>query len=109
MNFIVPDEKKYTCGHCGKIVAGGRYNNHCHHCLWSKHLDDKVPGDRTSECQALMEPVGVIQKSGAWRIIHQCLNCKKKTVIDSVPEDNFDLIIELSQCPLPNKYLRSHS
>lgn len=105
-NFLVPEIENYACGNCGETIAGGRYNNHCPHCLWSKHLDDKVPGDRASQCQSLMKPVGVIQKSGTWRIVHQCLGCKKNTVIDSIPEDNIDLIIELSQSPLSAISLR---
>lgn len=105
-NFIVPDEEKYACGHCGKIIAGGRYNNHCPHCLWSKHVDDQIPGDRASKCHAMMEPIGVFQKGGRWRIVHQCAGCKKNTVVDSVSEDDSELIIELSQHPLPDKYLK---
>lgn len=103
MNFIVPDEEKYICGRCGETVTGGRYNNHCLNCLWSKHLDDKTPGDRASKCRSPMEPTGVIQKSGKWRIIHQCLKCKKQTVVDSSPKDNIELIIKLSQSPIGDK------
>lgn len=105
-NFIVPEKEKYICGHCGETVSGGRYYNHCPHCLWSKHLDDKVPGDRASTCQALMEPVGVTQKKGKWRIVHQCTGCEEHTVVDSAAEDNLDLITKLSQLPLPNKFLK---
>ena len=105
MNFIVPKVEKYVCGQCGKIVIGGRYNNHCPNCLWSRHLDDKIPGDRASKCKSLMEPIGVVQKDGKWRIIHQCLKCKKKTVVDSSVEDNSNLIIELSQRPMSDNYL----
>ena len=97
MNFIVPKVEKYSCGHCGKIVTGGRYNNHCPHCLWSKHLDDQIPGDRASNCRSLMEPTGVIQKNGKWRIVHRCAGCQKHTVVDSAAEDDKDLIIELSR------------
>ena len=103
---MVPEKSESHCGRCGKTVAGGRYNNHCPHCLWSKHLDDKVPGDRASECQALMEPVGVTQKKGTWRIVHQCTGCQKYTVVDTAAEDNLDLIIELSQRPLPDNFLK---
>jgi hypothetical protein len=109
MNFIVPDKEKYICRQCGETVNGGRYNNHCPHCLWSKHLDDKIPGDRASKCKSLMEPIGVIQKDGKWRIIHQCLSCKENTVVDSSPEDDSNLIIKLSQRPLPGKFITSHS
>lgn len=103
-NFFVHETEEYSCGNCGESVIGGRYNNHCPHCLWSKHLDEKIPGDRASECKALMEPVGVVQKGGAWRIIHHCTVCNKYGVVDSVPEDNFDLIVELSQKPIPTDF-----
>jgi len=106
MNFIVPKVEKYTCGRCGKIVTGGRYNNHCPNCLWSKHLDDQIPGDRASKCKSLMKPIGIIQKNGKWRIVHQCLGCKKKTTVDSSPKDNVNLIIKLSQSPLFANYLK---
>lgn len=107
MGFKVPDEKNYICGHCGETVTGGRYNNHCPRCLWSKHLDDKIPGDRASKCRSLMEPTGIVQKSGTWRIIHQCLKCKKKTVVDAAPKDNIDLIIKLSQQPISTNLINN--
>jgi len=106
MNFIVPEVKEYICEHCGETITGGKYNNHCPHCLWSKHLDDKIPGDRASKCKSLMEPIGVIQKNSKRRIVHQCFECKKNTVVDSSPKDNIDLIIKLSQSPLPALSLR---
>lgn len=106
INFLVPEIENYTCGHCGETVAGGRYHNHCPRCLWSRHLDDKIPGDRSSKCQALMEPVGVTPKKGKLRIVHRCAGCQKNTVVDSAPEDDFDLIIELSQHPLPDNFLK---
>ncbi|MFH1561204.1 MAG: RNHCP domain-containing protein [Patescibacteria group bacterium] len=95
-NFLVPKQKKYLCGNCGAENNGGRYHNHCSMCLWSKHVDDKIPGDRSSDCQGLMKPIGVIQKNGNWRIQHQCVDCGKKTWVDSSSEDSFDLIITLS-------------
>ena len=103
-NFIVPETEEYTCGNCGTKVLGGRYNNHCPHCLWSRHLDDKIPGDRSSKCKAMTEPVGVLQKGGHWRIIHQCTGCHKYAVVDSAPADNFDAIIELSKKPVPDDF-----
>jgi len=107
LNFLVPEREKYICGHCKESVIGGRYNNHCPHCLWSKHLDDRRPGDRASECRELMKPVGVMQEKGKWRVVHQCSGCGKYTVVDSSPEDDFDLIIDLSQKPLPDEYIKS--
>ena len=79
---------------------GGRYFDHCPRCLWSKHVDDQIPGDRASTCHGLMEPIGVIQKHGTWRIIERCLKGDKTFIVDSLPEDNQDLIISLSQTPI---------
>lgn len=95
-NFIVPEVKNYTCEHCGVEVVGGRYNNHCPNCLWSKHVDDKIPGDRSSNCLGLMEPVKVLQKNGKWRIVHKCTKCNHIFEIETKNEDNLDLIIKLS-------------
>ncbi|MEK7119765.1 MAG: RNHCP domain-containing protein [Patescibacteria group bacterium] len=97
--FLVPEEEPYQCEHCDTSVMGGRYNNHCPSCLWSKHVDDKIPGDRASDCGGLMEPVGVIKKHDTWRLIQKCITCEKQFVVDSAPQDNFDIIVELSQKP----------
>ncbi|MGI6278565.1 MAG: RNHCP domain-containing protein [Patescibacteria group bacterium] len=95
-NFLVPKKEEFVCLNCGQRVDGGRYVNHCPHCLWSKHVDQDVPGDRQSTCQGAMKPVGVTKKGKRWRIIHQCQQCGKKTITDTKKEDNFDLIVKLS-------------
>lgn len=95
-NFLVPKKEKFVCLNCGQKIAGGGYVNHCPYCLWSKHVDQEVPGDRQSDCQGTMKPIGVIKKGERWRIVHQCQLCGKKTVTDTKKEDNFDLIIKLS-------------
>ena len=89
----------FTCAQCGLLVLGDGYTNHCTACLWSKHVDDKIPGDRASDCGGLMEPVGVIKKHDTWRLIQKCITCEKQFVVDSAPQDNFDIIVELSQKP----------
>jgi len=94
-NFIVLPKKNFICGNCGAKVCGGRYINHCPVCLWSKHLDKDLPGDRQSTCGSLMEPIGVIKKGDKWRICHQCVRCNKKTIVDAKNEDNFEKIIKL--------------
>ncbi|MFH1561380.1 MAG: RNHCP domain-containing protein [Patescibacteria group bacterium] len=98
-NFIVRPIEEYRCEHCGQLVAGGRYNNHCPSCLWSKHLDRDLPGDRKSNCLGMMEPIGAVQKGNRWRIIHRCLNCDQQTIVDNSPQDNFEKIILLSTNP----------
>jgi DNA-directed RNA polymerase subunit RPC12/RpoP len=95
-NFLVPKKEKFVCLNCGQEVIGGQYVNHCPHCLWSKHVDQDIPGDRQSNCRGPMKPVEVIKKGRKWRIVHRCQQCGKKTVVDSHPKDNFKLIVELS-------------
>jgi hypothetical protein len=96
-NFLVPKEEPYFCEHCGEKVMGGRYNNHCPFCLWSKHVDDKLPGDRASKCRGMMEPIGVVQKRDKWRIVQECISCGKHFTVDSSPKDNINIIIQLPQ------------
>jgi hypothetical protein len=42
--------RSFRCGHCGVEVSldapGTSHRNHCPSCLWSRHLDRNVPGDR---------------------------------------------------------------
>ena len=95
-NFLVPKKEEFVCLNCGQKVIGGGYVNHCPNCLWSKHVDQDIPGDRQSDCRGAMKPIGVIKKGEKWRIIHQCQQCGKKTIADAKKEDNFDLIIKLS-------------
>jgi len=95
-NFIVPPVANYICENCGQEVIGGRYHNHCPHCLYSKHVDNLIPGDRSSDCQGLMEPITIEQKKGKLRIVHRCLKCHKLAIVDTSPDDNIDLVIQLS-------------
>lgn len=95
MGFIVLKTQKYICENCEAEVVGGRYNNHCPKCLWSKHLDDQKPGDRASQCRGLMEPIGIEKKGEKWRIKHQCQKCGKRMVVDVSKNDNLVKIEEL--------------
>lgn len=88
----------FQCGNCGHEVRGNGYTNHCPKCLYSKHVDIN-PGDRQNTCQGLMEPVGIEQIHGEFVIVHRCVDCKTIKRNKSVPEDNFQLIMELSQQP----------
>jgi len=92
-------KEDFVCEHCGFVVKGGGYTNHCPRCLWSKHVDLEVPGDRLSKCQGMMRPIGVEQKHGEWIIIHKCEKCGKIARNKAAPDDNMNKIIELSTCP----------
>lgn len=89
--------ENYFCEHCGTKVSGTGYTNHCPKCLWSKHVDDKIPGDRLSKCQGLMEPIKVEFLHGKYSLLHRCEKCGKisKNKIDL--KDNFEKVIELSK------------
>ena len=76
----------FICIHCHKEVSdypiGTKQRNHCPFCLWSLHLDKKLPGDRKSICHGLMKPIGLTSKNdratdnlGELMIVHQCEKC----------------------------------
>ena len=94
-NFIRQKEN-FVCQNCGFEILGSGYTNHCSNCLYSKHIDLNVPGDRKNKCQGLMKPVGIEKKGEEYIIIHQCLKCAKKMKNKSAPDDNFDAIIHYS-------------
>ncbi|NMB56710.1 RNHCP domain-containing protein [Candidatus Beckwithbacteria bacterium] len=96
-NFIKPEAEKVICEHCGKEFNGGGYRDHCPFCLFGKHVDLIIPGDRKASCKTLMEPILALQKNNKWRIKYRCLGCKHEFIVDSFPDDNFDLILELAQ------------
>lgn len=64
----------FACEHCGKVVLGDGYTNHCPHCLWSKHVDVN-PGDRAEKCEGLMAPVRLEGGFDNCVIIHRCGKC----------------------------------
>jgi len=95
-NFIRIKED-FVCENCGTKIKGTGYTNHCPNCLWSKHVDINIPGDRINSCQGLMRPIAVETKGDQYIIIHQCLKCKKIKKNKAGNSDNMDAIIELSQ------------
>ena len=90
----------FTCEHCGQKVekAVASCRNHCNVCLWSKHVDEKVPGDRKSLCMGLMEPIAIINnnKKGQ-QIMHECIKCGEKKMNKVLPDDDQDQIIKIMQ------------
>jgi DNA-directed RNA polymerase subunit RPC12/RpoP len=95
MVFIAREER-FTCEHCGKVIEPlkkGSYRNHCPACLYSKHVDDKGPGDRASKCGGLMEPEGLDYRgSKGWMILHRCIKCKKEIPNIAAPDDDLSQV-----------------
>lgn len=98
--FIAKNDP-FLCGHCQKavepIIYGGSYRNHCPFCLWSKHVDGDVPGDRANECQGLMEPIGVItRRTGEYVLVHKCTKCGFQRYNRVAADDDSQKLIEIS-------------
>lgn len=88
---FIPRQEPFVCGHCRAAVEPlehGSYRNHCPHCLWSRHVDDKGPGDRASLCKGMMEPVELESRGNkGWMIVHRCTVCGKTIPNKAAPDD----------------------
>ncbi len=86
----------FTCEHCGASVVGNGYTDHCPECLWGKHVDEN-PGDRSANCGGSMEPIGVEERAGRYRIHYRCQSCGHQFVVGAAKDDKLETIIILSQ------------
>jgi len=93
-NFIKRKED-FICEVCGIKTVGTGYTNHCPNCLFSKHVDENIPGDRKSSCRGLMKPVGIEYQGGEYSIFHLCQKCGKVSKNKTGENDNFERILEL--------------
>lgn len=94
----------FICKYCGEHVsitgAGTQHRNHCPKCLYSLHVDH-VPGDRSSNCGGLMEPISVwVRKGGEWAIIHRCRICGALCSNRIAADDNPLLLMSIAVKPL---------
>jgi hypothetical protein len=92
---FIRTKENFVCEKCGFAVEGNGYTNHCPECLWSKHVD-VFPGDRAAECGGMMGPVGVEIKNKEYTITHKCVKCGHIKPNRAVPEDNFQMLIQVS-------------
>ena len=82
-------------------APGTRHRNHCPSCLWSRHLDGRVPGDRLAGCAASMEPIGVcVHGDGEWALVHRCDGCATIRVNRIAGDDNPMMLMQLAVRPL---------
>ena len=85
--------ESFVCEKCGREVSPhptGSARNHCPACLYSKHVDETLPGDRLATCHGLMSPIGVDYRKNKWdMIIHECETCGKKILNQVAPDDAF--------------------
>ncbi|HZS93157.1 MAG TPA: RNHCP domain-containing protein [Chloroflexota bacterium] len=97
-------ERPFRCRHCkamvGGVPSGGKHRNHCPYCLYSRHVDGKVPGDRASACGGSMAPIGAFtRRNGEHVIVHRCLSCRFERHNRIAADDYFDLVLSLPVVP----------
>jgi len=100
----------FQCRQCGSFVnsepfiSGVQNRNHCSYCLWSKHVDLYIAGDRLAACKGKMQPVGLTLKktrkkygmdSGELMLVHRCVECGRLSInriaADDLPEALFEV------------------
>lgn len=112
----------FRCRHCRLDVPadapGTAHRNHCPTCLWSRHLDERRPGDRAAGCQGAMEPIAVaVAADGEWALVHRCRTCSALSVNRIAGDDNAHALVQLAAQPLrqppfplePREKLRSRT
>lgn len=92
--------EEFRCRHCrmmvGLVPSGGRHRNHCPFCLHSRHVDERMPGDRLSPCGGTMAPIGhFVRPNGEYGLVHHCLVCGVKRHNRIAADDDFDLVLDL--------------
>ena len=100
----VDGSESFKCGHCkafiGPTVSGGRHRNHCPLCLYSRHVDDRQPGDRASTCRSLMAPIGTFNRpKGEQVVLHRCLGCGVERYNRVAADDNLLACLRLPLVP----------
>jgi hypothetical protein len=90
----------FRCSHCkamvGPIPYGGKHRNHCPYCLYSRHVDGRVSGDRASDCGGSMAPTGTfVRPKGEHVLVHHCLACGFERYNRIAADDDFDLVLSL--------------
>jgi len=86
----------FVCEKCGTEIKGSGYTNHCHKCLWSKHVDIN-PGDREAVCCGLMEPIDIELKDGIFYVVHKCIKCPHIRKNKLEKGDNFDVAVKIRE------------
>jgi len=93
--MFIKNKEDFVCEKCGTEVLGNGYTNHCPECLWSKHVDID-PGDRANGCGGMMEPIRVEKKGKEYTIIHKCVKCGFEKPNKAVPEDSFQMLVQVA-------------
>ncbi|GLU49373.1 hypothetical protein Nans01_37240 [Nocardiopsis ansamitocini] len=64
-------------------------------------MDDRLPGDRASECRARMEPIAIaVRGAGEWVIVHRCTGCAELSSNRTAGDDNPLSLMRIATRPL---------
>jgi hypothetical protein len=90
---------------CDPALAGVQNRNHCPYCLWSRHLDWRIAGDRLAGCRATMQPIGLTikrsrnkyagERDGELMLIHRCTICAKVAINRIAADDSDAAIVQI--------------
>ncbi|MFD7665275.1 RNHCP domain-containing protein [Streptomyces sp. NPDC059788] len=82
-------------------APGTAHRNHCPHCLASRHVDRRIPGDRAADCGGRMPALCLTtRQDGEWLLIHQCLACGELSTNRTAGDDNPLALVRLAVRPL---------
>jgi Zn finger protein HypA/HybF involved in hydrogenase expression len=95
MKNFVRKKENFECEKCGEKVKGDGYTDHCPKCLWGKHVDEDIPGDRKSKCGGLMRPVGTIYEKERFKIFYRCERCGQEFGVREGEGDDREKMMEL--------------
>ncbi|MEV6322936.1 RNHCP domain-containing protein [Nocardia sp. NPDC051787] len=95
----------FRCVECRRevpvVTPGTAHRNHCPHCLASKHVDRRVPGDRAEACRGRMAAVSMSARDdGEWLLVHQCLACGCVRANRIAGDDNAVALMRIALRPL---------
>ena len=95
MKNFIRVKQDFECENCGEKVVGDGYTDHCPKCLWAKHVDRVIPGDRDSDCRGMMEPIKTQYEKGIYKIFYKCTKCRHEFGVREAKNDDRERLIEL--------------
>ncbi len=90
---FIKNKEDFTCENCDAFINGNGYTNHCHECLYSKHVDI-APGDRMEACQGIMKPTQITGSTNNVVITHTCQSCGFTRNNKLQEQDNIDALVQ---------------
>ncbi|MGV9611990.1 RNHCP domain-containing protein [Nocardia xishanensis] len=88
------------------VAPGTAHRNHCPHCLSSRHVDGRIPGDRASSCGGRMTALSLTARDdGEWLLVHQCAACGALKANRIAGDDNALALMRIAVRPLADPRL----